>query len=80
MNQYKDVLEMLDSRLEAKHEQYGTSYKEAGPYYMFVRLLQELQELEDVILSGTGVVIDEALDVAICALLIADIFIGWMKK
>ncbi len=75
MKEYDKILDKLKLRLHEKHIQYGASYKnkDAGMYFMYLRLRGEIQELEKELLRGTPAIITEALDVAICALLLADI-------
>ena len=73
--EYKRVLQSLDIRLYEKDKQYGLSYldKDCTLDWLFkTRLLGEVTELQKALLTGVkGCIIDEALDVAICALLIA---------
>jgi NTP pyrophosphatase (non-canonical NTP hydrolase) len=73
MKEYDAILDKFKLRLHEKHLRYGTSYKQAGAYFMFLRLRGELEELEQALLRGTGDIQTEALDVAICGILIADI-------
>ncbi len=72
---YGPVLKLLNERLEMKHEQYGTSYLGRDFEWLHKRMMVEVDELSaelfSIHLSGHGT-IREALDVAICALLIAD--------
>ena len=79
MKEYERVLKALNERLEEKHKQYGTSYKNKL-YFMFLRLREEMRELETEILQGTYEIKKEALDVAICGLLIADIIMEFNKE
>ncbi len=73
---YEDVLKYLKTRIDYNHERYGQSYLEKAYYWMFKRLMGEVVELEQAF--GTRYPIDlvavanEACDVAIVALLIAD--------
>lgn len=79
MKNYDRVLDALKARLKIKHSMYGDSYKDK-PYFMFLRTREEMEELEKELLIGTSNVLHEALDVAICALLIADIWLDLMER
>ena len=72
---YDTILASLKERLLEKHEKYGTSYLHPHITYHWLlnrRLEGELMELRDALNYNEDKVIEEALDVAICALLIAD--------
>lgn len=82
---YDMILSKLKERILQKHAKYGLSYLDPHCTYHWLlnhRLEGELRELRDALegwekLCGYRAtapmnVIDEALDVAICALLIAD--------
>jgi len=75
LKEYEEILTLLKERLKEKHQQYGYSYIDRTQKWMRKRLQGELNELDGSLfsnhLSGEGIV-TEALDVAICALLIAD--------
>ena len=77
MSEYDRVIEKLKERLLEKHQMYGLSYK-GKPYFMFLRLQEETEELRKELMSGSILALKEGLDVAICGLLIADIIIDWM--
>jgi hypothetical protein len=72
---YGPILEMLCERITEKHEQYGTSYLNRDYEWLHRRMMIEVGELDAELfsphLSGENT-IKECLDVAICALLIAD--------
>lgn len=72
---YGPILEMLCERITEKHKQYGTSYLGKDYEFLHKRLMAEVEELSAEMfsshLSGEDI-IKECLDVAICALLIAD--------
>ena len=72
---YEPVLELLKERIEVKHKEYGTSYLSRDYVWLRKRLNGEVEELSAELFSPrlTGKdTIKEALDVARCALLIAD--------
>lgn len=75
MDEYKEILELLNIRLEQKHKQYGITYLDKSYKWLRRRLRGELVELDDELspdyLSMSNIE-TEAIDVAICALLIAD--------
>jgi len=72
---YDDILNKLRERIIQKHEEYGTSYLDRPFRWLRNRLQGELNEMDgelfSIHLSGENA-ITEALDVAVCALLIAD--------
>ena len=75
VDEYKEVLQLLQERLDLKHKQYGQTYLDRDFPWLRRRLNGEIVELDDALFSDyfSGVsAVDEALDVAICALLIAD--------
>jgi len=75
VDEYKEVLQLLQNRLEQKHEQYGLTYLDNTFKWLRIRLRGELVELDDELdpdYVSMSDVQTEALDVAICALLIAD--------
>jgi NTP pyrophosphatase (non-canonical NTP hydrolase) len=72
---YKPELQKLKTRILEKHERYGTSYRHRSEQWMWSRLLGEVCELDAEIHSIVSLsenIENEALDVAIVALLIAD--------
>jgi hypothetical protein len=72
---YDDILAALKTRILAKHEKYGLSYLDESctfEWLLKVRLEGELVELYKALVWEQDNIINEALDVAICALLIAD--------
>jgi len=72
---YKNVLNKLKERLALKHEQYGISYQDKSLNWMRERMEGEIKELDKILYSvfASNIwKINEALDIAICALLIAD--------
>jgi len=72
---YHPILELLCQRISEKHREYGTSYLSRDYVWLRKRLLGEVDQLSAELfsprLSGKNT-IDEALDVAVYALLIAD--------
>ena len=75
MGEYKEILKLLNIRLEQKHKQYGVTYLDRTYKWLRRRLRGELVELDDELHPGYISMSDiqtEAIDVAICALLIAD--------
>ena len=72
---YGPIIELLCERITEKHKQYGTSYLGRDFKWLHKRMMGEVDELSAEMfsphLSGDGI-IKECLDVAICALLIAD--------
>ena len=82
MKNYRPILQSLEKRILEKHEKYGVSYlnKSCTLNWLFnTRLLGEISELGMVLFTEkmdeekkTESIVDEALDVAIVALLIAD--------
>jgi hypothetical protein len=74
-NEYDEILKLLKERILEKHEQYGLSYLEETFGWLKHRLTGEIQEMDGELfsphLSGDNAII-ESLDVAVCALLIAD--------
>ena len=72
---YIEAIELLLRRLTEKDKIYGSSYKTSSLEWLFTRLNDEVYELNDAIFEGYASrkdIINEALDVAICALLIVD--------
>ena len=70
---YTNVFRHLIERLWIKHRKYGTSYQERTDQWMLSRLWGEYVELKNELeFSIHYRIIEEALDVAIVALLIAD--------
>ena len=80
---YKDVLEQLKQRIEFNHKRYGVSYLDESFGWLYKRLEGELKELYIEIScfmegeSNFGKIRDEAIDVAIVGLLIADYAMKW---
>ena len=75
MDEYKEILKLLNIRLEQKHKQYGVTYLDNTYKWLRRRLRGELVELDDELHPGyisMSNIQTEAIDVAICALLIAD--------
>lgn len=72
---YRKILEILEKRIETKDRTYGTSYLNKTDSFMIHRLEGEIYEMK-VELYAQNIsynnLIDEACDVAIIALLIAN--------
>ena len=72
---YAPILKLLCERIEEKYKEYGTSYLGKDYKFLHKRMMGEVDEFSAEMfsshLSGENV-INEGLDVAICALLIAD--------
>ena len=73
IHDYGEVLFQLRERLFKKHEQKGHSYRDMKLATLMAILKGEMKELETEFWGkSTQGVIEEALDVAICGIIIAD--------
>lgn len=73
MSVYNPALEIFETRLRMKHLLKGATHRSDSPRDLFGVLLKELNELDDEIKKKHETrTIEEALDVMICGLLIAD--------
>ena len=72
-HEYNDVLSIFYARLQMKHLLKGTTHQEITMSELWLILSDEIKELDTEIIKGNGTkTVEEALDVMICALLIAD--------
>jgi hypothetical protein len=72
---YDNIIAALKTRILEKHEKYGLSYLDKTctfEWLLTTRLEGELVELYKALTWEKDNIVNEALDVAICALLIAD--------
>lgn len=73
LSEYKDALEIFSTRLRMKHLLKGVSHREMTPKRLLEVLEREIEELKFQIFKMEETrTIEEALDVMICGLLIAD--------
>jgi len=73
MSVYDSVLDIFEARLRMKHLLKGATHRSDNPRDLFGILLKEINELNDEIENKHETkTIEEALDVMICGLLIAD--------
>lgn len=72
-SEYKDILEIFASRLRMKHLLKSTSHRDMTPSRLFIILHDEVSELgQEINKKAETKTIEEACDVMISALLIAD--------
>ena len=73
LNHYRPVLQLLENRIVLKHEQKGLSYQTMPVGQIHTVLDKERRELWTALIDGLPEhIIEESLDVAISALLLAD--------
>ena len=71
--EYKEILEIFSARLKMKHLLKGTSHREMKPVHLLLIASDEFKEMADEIDKKHETrTIEEALDLMICGLIIAD--------